>query len=911
MRAVSLALRYLWLHRRLNLVVLAVLAFTVSLLAALPTYATVIAMRSLRASLTDAPPAVRSLTITADQGFRPNPALMGELTGPVNDLVTGRMDLYGTRLEAGGGYELEGGIRLQILRLAAMSRMRERLVLVEGRLPEHWEPQTARERLIPPRAEALVAATVAADFGIQVGDTVTSTGENVFTVVGLIQPADPAADLWFGDLSLFETGLQALDANTDIAILPLILPLQSMQQYFAFHAAETRIQLDHERITVNSVEALRGVIGEIQNRGSRQGVRLSTGLGNLIDLYARNQARVQVTLFLLTAQATAFALYTLAMMAQFLQAGSAQELGTMMGRGASRMQTTLLLSLAFLLLVLPVVALGPLLGRGALILLLRDAALVLPERAPVASWWVAAAAGGAAWVVLTVTAYAGSRSSRLETERARPAGQVAWQRVHVDFLLLVLGGLTYWQLRQSGGFVIPMINLSVRGGESDAPLLLLGPSLLLIAVAMLFLRIFPLLLRWIARLTGWSRGLVLPLGIARLARDPARPSQVVLLISLATGLTLFAQTFTATLTARQAEMAHYLAGADLRLRVETMALQGEEPDVVLAALDVAAESRVFQAQAWVPGYGTLTLLAVDRTTFAQVARFPGELTAHTVGGWMGVLNPLPTAASGQEDKTDVLIPAIVSHQTLPPSYVQGAPLTVALRGYRLPLQVRGIAVNFPTLSGAFAVVDLETLLRVVEVDRLHQLGDQEVWLELRPDQLPDDVAARAHELGRLAPVTSAAVKLRLLQSDAATQSAVGAFRLNAAALTLLSLVAFLMVHTFAAQQRGYELSILRAGGASPRQLLSLLSAEGVLVTLLGLGSGTLIGLGLAAAMLPAMAHLVSASLAGASLGRVVMAWPALVALYGLLAGGYALAQLVLLGMLWRAGVHRALRIGEM
>jgi hypothetical protein len=886
-----------------------VMMCTIALLAALPTYATVIAMRSLRAGLTDAPPVARSLTITAERGLRPNPALLGELTGPLGDLVIGRMDLYETRLGANAGYELEGGIQLEDLRLAAMSGMRERLLLVEGRLPEHWEPRTARERLLPPRAEAIIGAQVAADFGIRVGDTITSTGENVFTIVGLIQPADPAADLWFGDLSLFEPGLQSLNANTDVAILPLILPLSSMQQYFAFHAAETRIQLDHECITVDRVEALRGVIGEIQNRGARQGVRLSTGLGHLLDLFVRNQARVQINLFLLTAQAAAFALYTLAMMAVFLQAGSAQELSTMMGRGASRAQTTVLLSIAFLLLVVPAVGLGPLLARGALRLLLRDAHLVLPEGVPTAGWWVALATGGTTWAILTLTAYAGSRNSRVETERARPAGQAAWQRLHVDFFLLVLGGLTYWQLRQSGGFVIPMLNVSIQGGGSDAPLLLLGPSLLLIAVAMLFLRIFPLLLRWIAHATSWSRGLMLSLGIARLARDPARPSQVVLLISLATGLTLFAQTFTATLTARQAQIAHYLAGADVRLWVKTLPLEGAELDAVIAALEPAAESRVFQAQAWVPGYGSLTLLAVDRSTFAEVARFPEELTAHTVAGWMSVLAPRATASS-EDAGTEVAIPAIVSHQTLPPSYVQGNPLTVAMRGYRLPLEVRGIAVNFPTMSGAFAVVDLETLLQVLEVDRLGQLGAQEVWLTLQSGQVVEDLITRAGELGQLVPVTSAAAKQRLLQSDAIAQSALAAFQLNAAALTLLSLVAFLMVHAFAAQQRGYELSILRAGGACPRQLLGLLSSEGVLVTLLGLGSGTLIGLGLTQAMLPTMAHLVSSALAGASLGPAVMAWPAWAGLYGLLAGGYGLAQLLLLGVLWRAGVHRALRMGE-
>jgi len=64
--------------------------------------------------------------------------------------------------------------------------------------------------------------------------------------------------------------------------------------------------------------------------------------------------------------------------------------------------------------------------------------------------------------------------------------------------------------------------------------------MLVIAVALIFARSVPLLLRLVARLFQHQRGLVLPLGLLRPARDPLQPGRVLLLVSLTTGLTLFA-----------------------------------------------------------------------------------------------------------------------------------------------------------------------------------------------------------------------------------------------------------------------------------------------------------------------------------------------------------------------------------
>jgi hypothetical protein len=80
---------------------------------------------------------------------------------------------------------------------------------------------------------------------------------------------------------------------------------------------------------------------------------------------------------------------------------------------------------------------------------------------------------------------------------------------------------------------------------------------LLVALAMVCLRIWPPLLRLAAKLFQYLRGLVLPLSLLRMARDPLPPSRVVLLVSLTAGLVLFARAFRDSLAYRQEALARH------------------------------------------------------------------------------------------------------------------------------------------------------------------------------------------------------------------------------------------------------------------------------------------------------------------------------------------------------------------
>jgi putative ABC transport system permease protein len=481
--------------------------------------------------------------------------------------------------------------------------------------------------------------------------------------------------------------------------------------------------------------------------------------------------------------------------------------------------------------------------------------------------------------------------------RARPAQLPIAQRRYLDFYLLAFGALLYWQLNQAGSFVMR------RLGDTQLadPLLLLGPFLLLIAIAMIFLRILPFLLRLVAWLFQHLRGLVLPLGLFRLARDPVQPSQVVLLVSLTAGLMLFTRTFGDSLAHGQEAMAHYLAGADLRISLDQPA---DLPiDQLTDQPGVQTVSPVFRGIMETGDGRIIQMLAVDPDTFARVTRYPEGLTDLTISGIMRVLQP----EVGASETGDDVLPAVFSFSALPAGKNVGDQLFLSFGGRPLPLSVQVTIDGFPTLSDPFVVVSLPDLEAQVALDTFGRLGSREVWLAVDPDQ---HESLAGHPALQVRILDDTRARLRALRSDALAQGTNGALQLNTLTLVLFGVTAFFLVQLIAAQGRIREFGVLRAMGLSVRQLLTLLVIEGMLVLLLGLLGGTIVGFGLSYIMIPYLSQALAEPLAGVTIERILIDWPAVTRLYVLLIAVHGSALVLLLLVLMRTQMRSALWTGD-
>jgi putative ABC transport system permease protein len=902
-------LRHFTRHWRINLIVLVSLLLATTFLSALPMYTTAIAERTLRANLESATGPARHIQFSRP-GHPMTAALWGDIREVMGSLLSERVDVFETgenAIRSASFIFRPDGTAIVVdeeayFRVWSFDELETTVNVVEGRFPRYLEPDPFN--LAFQEQEVAIGREAAAAMGITVGDELRTAGGDLhLLVVGLLEPQDPAAERWFGDPAPF--GIERVERGNqpDLVNLSLLVPMLTMRNTFAGSNEYWRALTDVSTLNMANVAQVRGDLMEIQSRW--EGLVLDSSLLAMIDAHLRDLETAEVSVFLLAGQSFLFVLYTITIASSFVLDRTRSELATMADRGVNGGQLTGIFAVeAGLLAFVIALPAGPLLAR---LLLQVWSGETLPAQVPMGSWGLALAAALFGWLALVLSvAWAMRHGSTLSWQQAqaRPGQRTNWQRAYVDVFLLALAGLIYWQLNETGTFI------NIGRGETDAgladPLLLLGPTLFLLAIALLFLRFFPLLLRLAAWLSKRVRSLILPFGLSRLARDPAGPSRVVLLVSVAAALTFFAVTYEHSLRVRQVQMAHYVTGADMRIR-----LPHDAP-----ATDVQQISSLSPVEAAAPAYRNpraryadslgrqATLLAVDPETFADVSTYPPALTSLTIPGLMDAL-----VVSQMADNE--AIPAIFSTTAHPQNKQVGDQIRYFVGSEPVRFEVRGIVVNFPALEGEFIITNLAALESRVDIPNLLAPfnGYREVWLAVTPagddlviDQIQTITGAQVE--------ATAADRLQLLQAFLPAAETLGAFNLNALTLMALSVAVFLMVHFFSAQQRRHEFGVMRSMGLSGRQLLGLLSLEGVIMVGLGLLAGVIIGLGLAAVMRPFFSDALAEAIAGGNLYALLVDWPRLLGLYGLLILVYTAAMAISSLVLMRAGIYRTVRIGE-
>ncbi len=907
----------------MNLIVLLGLVLAAAFLAGLPTYATAIAGRSLRQQIDSAIVPARNIEVS---GTGMNAAVYGQLQEYLGKLFIRRVEVHtvSPRSLAPALYRDEVPLTFaEYLSFHAwsFSNLNQDVSLVDGRWPVYVEPDP---NSFVTEIEAAVGLTTIENITfdqsagdvfrletLQIGDQLRSEdGRFRINIVGVVQPNDPESDVWWGELRPFEFTRASLNgANQPETItLSVILSQETMNLVFDGSSESSwRLLIDSSKITVNNVDQ---VEVNISNASSDLRVNVETGLLQIINQYQTALATAQVTLFLLTIQSLIFVLYTVAMISSFLLEQSRGALATLVGRGFNGRQITQMFAIQGFLLAVSAAVLGPLVARGLLALWGTMTNTVVPSALAQESWLLSSIAAGFSWLTLVAAIYGGTRGNILDWQKqlARPSTQASWQKYYIDIFLLVLGGLIYWQLRDTGTVVARLAqnDALAAAGVSD-PLLLIGPSLLLIAVALIFLRLFPYLLRLASWWANRVRGLILPFGLAKLARDPVGPSRVVLLISLAAGLTLFASLFEHSLSVRQAQIAHYNTGADIRVRLPIDA--GPAEYEALATLPgVEAISPVYYngRSRMASNLGQqIQMLAVDPATLPQVSRYAPFVSGVTLADVMPAVQGMGAGGA---------IPAVFSADAPPASKEIGDRVQFIVGTSRVTFEVRGIIGGFPLLGDRFFITSLAAIEEAVNLSVLSEpwVGQRQVWLAAAPgqaNQVIEQIANGDAPFGTTVLADAESTEL-LLRSDLVAQETLGAFELNAITLAALSVAVFFLVHFFAARQRLYEFSLLRATGMATRQLLGLLTLEGVIMMVLGLLAGSGIGAALAVIMRPFLSRVLSTAVGGDAIQQILVNWTQLFTLYGLLVGFYGLALLLLLFFLMRAGIHRALRIGE-
>jgi hypothetical protein len=591
-----------------------------------------------------------------------------------------------------------------------LARFEDHVAWIAGSWPTDSAIEAAFESGIIP---VVIGRSMAGAYGLSVGDRLpvsrqanAKAPEFWYEVAGIVTALDATSPYWFGAFS----PLRAYGEGPYAAEYTVLLSEASATTVAQRLFPETEIALawhvilNHADLRAVDAPALAQHIAAWRSAEATSGTgALETAADETLLAYEREADVVRAPIALVMLVAIGLALYYIVLINAISLRQLQPELALLAGRGVSGRRVALwsaaeVGSVALLAAVLAVplsrlavggVALwGPLAG-------VRDPSWGLPR--PTAVW--AAAATGA---LIAVAVSLGSLSSDWRRslaltfqESSRPARDPWWMRAYVDVMLLLAGAVLVWRVRLTGAFLIDANPAGIYW------LLILAPILLLAGAAIMLLRAYPLLAAALGIAAERWPGLPPVLALRHSARQPHDAARLLLLLTLAFGLGLFAAVMDRTLARNEAERARYAAVGQTR-----MALVGSPPkELPVGNVTTTWRSEGALGATLRSGTERFELLALDPAGFNAVADYRDDFAGLPVAQLLlGLQAALPESyvrlrAVPVPGKPDTLVLHVWTDEA-ERSAVDGFAFDLKLRTAGLePLTVRLTAAAEPDEAG--------------------------------------------------------------------------------------------------------------------------------------------------------------------------------------------------------------------
>jgi putative ABC transport system permease protein len=487
-------------------------------------------------------------------------------------------------------------------------------------------------------------------------------------------------------------------------------------------------------------------------------------------------------------------------------------------------------------------------------------------------------------------------------EQARPRRRSLWQRFYLDVVLLLVSLYGYWVVSRQG----PLVTGDQQAALAQDPLIVLAPTVFVIAGTLVAARLLPPLTAVLAALANRSVPALL-LALRGISRMPRQYVRLMTLLSLTLAVGVFVAAIAGTIGRSTADEAAFRTGAVLRL-IEydpathdfgtlPTAWHTRRPGVLAASPALRLET--YQAGLTAPGANDQEpILGIDPATLGRVIWFRSDFAGRPLHDLLKTLAATPNGV-------------IVSDAFLGASGLHvGDSVGVAVLGSGFQATIVGAVHYFPTLStpnGEFGLVSLSTLLQHAQAQG-GASGPSEMWLRLNGGAATARTVITAVQATGREVISYQATRphgLTLLDNplQVGLYGVVSIGFIIAAGLSTLS---FFVYAYLSAQRRSGEFAVLRALGITPAQAGGILIAEQVLLMLLGTVAALVIGL-LASSLFVPYLPLTDTPIPPL---RLEIPWAAVWELVGIV----ALALLPTLGSLyWLMGhlqVSRVLRMGE-
>jgi putative ABC transport system permease protein len=562
-----------------------------------------------------------------------------------------------------------------------------------------------------------------------------------------------------------------------------------------------------------------------------------------------------------------------------------QETATMRGRGTSWWQIVSLNLIESLILIVIAIPISVITGWLAAYLMSQTLSFLqfsnrgtLPFTLQGVNLnWILLAAG---FVILSRFAptFGISRTTiiRVKQEQSRSIKKPLWQRLYLDFFLLLPGlyaYLTLSGLAEPTQFILEAYETASSDEPYRDPLLFIAPALFAMAVCMIALRVLPLVFRIISALVDRLPGVWPFLAMQQIARRPQDHSSALLLIMMSLSLSIYSASSAKTLDKWMHDTIYYQYGADLVVHeyileggdtaggvpgVSTGASTISDLDLNVAAFlsledhlklpNVEGATRVGKyigTYSFGVGEAPCVFMGIDRLDFPGVAFYREDFSDQSLGGLMNALGG---------ELYSVLVPRSLAEEK---DFQIGDRLLMSAnvldQSYEREMVITGIYDYFPTVypsNRPTFIINLEALF-----DNPDSVIGYDVWLNLEEDT---DTEFLLSQISRMMGSDDAVVKvpgnsLEEFQKTMAEPERIGVFgvlNVGFIATGLMPGIGFVLYSYASLRRRFIQLGILQAIGLSVAQLIGYLVLEQFMLMGLAIVFGASIGLLASSLFLP-------------------------------------------------------------
>ena len=645
-----------------------------------------------------------------------------------------------------------------------------------------------------------------------------------------------------------------------------------------------------------------------------------------ISLFRWFNSRAQVIAnFLLTLAVPIFGmvLYYVVLIAGLTVDRRRNEIAVLHSRGAGRVQVAMSFLLEWVMLGVVALAAGPYLGLFISMVLGASAGFltfvgreVLPVVITADAYRFGAGAVALAVAAAMIPVVRSSKHSivSFKQELVRGGGAALWQKFLLDFILL---GFAYYGYRS-------LLRQTERAQDVALmdPLLLFIPVIALLGAGLFVLRVYPYVMLALTWITARLPGVVLNLTLHQLSRNSGQYMPLLLLLILTVSLGIYTASAARTLDRNFVDEIAYSVGADIVLAEQwsvpgagaTESEEGEsEVEAAARAPEVyeppfyvhhelpgvvnAARALTVQASARAGGsfLGSVDMMAIVPAEFGRTAWFRRDLSPYHFYDHLNVL---------ARHREGALVPeSFLKERRLS----LGDYVTLTFRNQPIEVYIAGTVDYWPSLNPfvrPFFIVNLEHVQESIALEPYN------VWLDVEgPGYLPQIVEGLRRQGIYVTSVKDVNSQVVQGRNEPHRMGFFGVLSIGFIVSSLVTVLGFILYTFLSMRSRLLHFGVLRAVGLSLTQLVTLLGLEQALSLGIGLGAGTLLGIGATQLFLPFLRD--SAGEAKKVPPFIIVTDPAdLARIFAVLGTMLVVAVIGLAAILVRMKLHQAIKLGE-